>query len=119
MTGDVIGGVGTQKNGSAFQVVVIAETTKRDLFQELFLVPLNHNLRHVSRKPARSDRVYLNIVDAPFARQVFRKGNDAAFAGVVTDRLKFRRRAANARDGGDVNNFTVALSDHEFAGGLR
>src|SRR5580704_1097205 len=38
---------------------------------------------------------------------------------MVTDSLKFRRRAVDARDGSDVDNFTAALRDHEFSGGLR
>src|SRR5580692_4596034 len=119
MPGDVIGGVRSEKNGSAFEIVVIAESPQRDFLQEIFLVSFYHDLGHVRGKPARSNRVYLNIMDAPFAGQVFGESNHAAFAGVVADSLKFGRSSMDAGDRGNIDDFSAALGSHELSGGLR
>src|SRR5580704_14076952 len=118
MPGDVVGGVRSKKDGCALQIAVIAESPQRDLLQELFFISFYHDLRHVCGKPARSDGVYLNVVDTPFAGQVPGEGNYAAFAGMVADGLKFRRSTAQARDRGDIDDLSAALGDHEFSSGL-
>src|SRR5580692_1035941 len=37
---------------------------------------------------------------------------------MVADGLKFRRSTAHAGDGGDIDDLSAALGDHEFSGGL-
>src|SRR5271167_2390915 len=98
--------------------MLIAESPHRDFLQELFLVSFYYDLGHVCRKPAWSNRVYLNVVDAPFAGQVFGEGNDAAFAGVVADGLKFRRSSMDARNRGNIDDFPAALGGHNLSGSL-
>src|SRR6266851_4377019 len=119
VAGDKIRSIRSKKNGGAFQVLLVAEALQRNLAQERVFVSLDHHLRHVRRKPARRDGVHLNIMLAPFARQVFGENDYAAFAGVIPDGLKFRRRAAEPRNGSDVDNFSAPLRDHGFANGLR
>src|SRR5580693_8202935 len=119
MSGDVVGSVGSKKDGRALQIVVIAESPQWDFLQEIFLVSFYHDLRHVRGKPARSNRVYLNVVNAPLAGQIFGKSYHATLAGVIADSLKFRGSAVNARDGGYVDDFPAALRGHEFSGSLR
>src|SRR5713101_735219 len=97
MAGDEIRSIGSQKDRCAFQVVLVAEALQRNLAQERLFVSLDHHLRHVRRKPARRDGVHLNIMHAPFARQVLGENDYAALAGVIPDGLKFRRRAAEPR----------------------
>src|SRR5580704_10517415 len=112
-------GIRSQKNGGAFQVIVAAETVKRNLFQQGLLTVLENPVRHVRGKPARSDGVDLNIVLRPFARQIFGEGDDPAFTGVVADRLYIRGSPTQARDRGHVDDLAVSLPDHGFARGLR
>src|SRR5216684_9247447 len=119
MAGDKIRSIRGQKDRRALQVVLVAEALQRNLAQERLFVSLDHHLRHVRREPARRDGVHLNIMHAPFARQVLGENDYAAFAGVIPDGLKFRRRAAEPRNGSDVDNFSAPLRDHGFANGLR
>src|SRR5713226_8574045 len=119
VAGDKIRSIGSQKDRCALQVVLVAEALQRNLAQERLFVSLDHHLRHVRREPARRDGVHLNIMHAPFARQVLGENDDAAFAGVISDSLKLRRRAAEPGHGSDVDNFSAPLRNHRFAHGLR
>src|SRR5580692_11590070 len=119
MPGDVIGGVRSEKNGSAFEIVVIAESPQRDFLQTFFLVSFYHDLAHVRGNPARSDPVYLNVVDSPFAGQILREGNDAAFTRVIANGLKLWRGPVDARDGGYVDDFPGGLREQKSSRQIR
>ena len=118
VAGDEGGGVGGEEDGGAFQVVVAAEAVQGNSAEEGVLVSLDEDLRHVGWEPAWSDGVHLDIVHAPFAGEILGENDDAAFAGVIADGLKFGRSAAKSGDARNVNNFSAALGDHGFADGL-
>src|SRR5215469_5797805 len=119
MPGDEIGSIGGKKDSSALQVVIATKAAERNLLQEGVPISFDHDLRHTRGKPARGDGVNLDVVLPPLAGQVFGKGDDAAFAGVIPNGLKLWRRTSQARYGSDVNNLPAALRHHEFSDGLR
>src|SRR4029077_1601125 len=98
--------------------VLTAETSQGNLVQESVLVLFDDHPRHARGEPSRRNSINLDVVNPPLASQVLGEGNDAAFAGVIPDGLEFRRRPANARHRGDVNNLSAALRDHELSDGL-
>src|SRR6266849_1459513 len=118
MASDVIGSARGKEESSAFQVALIAETPEGNFAQECIFIPLDDRLRHVCRKPSGSDGVHLDVVDSPLASEVFRKRDHPAFARVVANRLKFRRRAAKASDRSDVDDLAAALGNHALSNRL-
>src|SRR5712692_9868136 len=117
--GDEIRSIRSQKDRGALEVLLVAEALQRNLAQERLFVSLDHHLRHVRREPARRDGVHLNIMLAPFARQVLGENDYAALAGMISDSLKLRRRASETCNRSDVDNFSAPLRNHRFAHGLR
>src|SRR4029077_17429581 len=101
------------------QIVLIAETSQRNLTQESFLVSFDDHLRHVGGEPSRSDGIHLDVVNSPLARQILGECDHAAFACVVADGLKFWRRAAEPGNRSDINYFSAPLRDHDLADCLR
>src|SRR5215469_10970923 len=119
MPGDKIGSIGGKEHGGALQVVIAAKAAEWNLLQEGVPISFDHYLRHARGKPARGDGVDLDVVNPPFAGQIFGKGDDAAFAGVIPNGLKFWRRTSHARYRSDVNDLPAALRHHQFSDGLR
>ena len=114
-----IGGAGSQKNRGAFQIVRPAKATQGYCREEGVFIPLDHLSRHVRGKPAGRNRIDLNIVHTPFTSKVPSESDYAAFAGAVADSGKLGRRAAQSGYGGDIDDFSAALRNHDLACGLR
>src|ERR1700731_4302754 len=100
----------------------IAKTPQRNAGEKKLLMVLQDAIRHVCGKPARSDRIYLNVVTCPFAGQVFGKTDDSTLTGVIANGWKFRRSPSQSSHGRNVNDFSsavltpaFALADHDFA----
>src|ERR1700731_5288693 len=98
VTGDIVRGGRSEKHSSSFQVMFIAKTPQRNMREKKLLMVLQDAVRHVCRKPAGSNRIYLNVVSRPFAGQVFGKTDDATLAGVVANAWKFRRSPTQSSD---------------------
>src|SRR6516164_1589923 len=109
MPGDKIGSVRGKKDGSPFQIVLVAEAAERNLLQKGLPVSIDRDFRHVRGKPSRSNGVHLDIVNAPFASQIPGEGDHASLASMIADGLKLRRRASHASHRGDVDNFPPTL----------
>ncbi len=91
---NVGGGVGSQKDRCAFQVIVGAKTARRNVAEQIVFLVFDHFARHMRGKPSRCDGVDLNVMPRPLYRQIVRKGNDSAFAGVICNGLHCLRRCA-------------------------
>src|ERR1700692_4590057 len=81
VAGDVIGSVGSEKDSSSFQVMLIDKTASRTLGEEEVPVVLKHLVPPVGGEPARSDGIDLDVVQRPFARQVFGETDHSSLAG--------------------------------------
>ena len=91
MTGDIVRGGRSEKHSGSFQVMFIAKTPQGNVGEKELLMVLEDAVRHVCGKPARSNRIYLNVVTCPFAGQVFGKTDDSTLAGMIANGWKFRR----------------------------
>src|SRR5438445_13317969 len=112
MPGDKIGSIRGKKNGVVLQVMVAAKAAKRNFLQKGVPIPFDHHLGHTRGKPPRGDGVHLDVVNAPLTGQILGKGDDTAFAGVIPNGLKLRRRTSHARYSGLDNNHPAALPAH-------
>src|SRR3989442_13030236 len=119
MSSDEIGSVGRQKDGCALQIIFASETAQWHSLQEGLPVSLDDNFRHICREPSGSNGIHLDIVNAPFARQVFRETDDATLAAVIADSLQFGRRSTKAGDGRNIDDLAAFLRNQDLAHGLR
>src|SRR5579871_4272486 len=115
VTGHVVRCAGGEEDGRAFQVVFVAESTHGNVREEEIFVKFDRAARHMRRKPARSDRVHLNVVHCPFTSQIPCEADYTAFAGVISDRGKFRRSSTQSGYGGNIDDLAAPLLDHDLA----
>ena len=99
--------------------MVAAKAAERNLLQKSLPISFDRHFGHVRRKPSGGDGIHLDVVNPPFAGQIFGEGDDATFAGVIADGLEFRRCTSHPGHRSDVDNLAPALRHHEFSNGLR
>src|SRR5262252_3664762 len=116
--GDVVRSVGSEKDRRAFQVMFVAKTPRRNMREKQFLVTLDYTIGHVRGKPARRDGVDLNVVQRPLAGQIFGEADDSTFAGVIANRGELGRSAPQPGNGGNVDDFSSTLANHDSPDGL-
>ena len=71
---------------------------------------------HLAREEARADGVDGDVVLAPFGSRAPGEVDDRALGRVVGQRLHLRRVAAQAGDGGDVDDAAASGADHAALG---
>src|SRR5438477_370947 len=120
LPGDVVGGTRREVDDRPLEVLISADPAKRDVAREPVAPALDDRARHPAREPSRSDRVHVDLVSAPFDREVASEVDESALARVVRDRIEhLGHRAAQSRDGGDVDDLATALRDHDVPRRLR
>src|SRR6478736_5526573 len=116
---DVGGGVRCEKDRRAFQVIVGTEAARWNVAEQVISLVFNHFVRHVRGEPSWRNGVDLDIMARPLYRQIMRKRNYSAFAGMISDCLhRLWRRASDARDRRHINDLTSFLLQHDFTRGL-
>src|SRR5207247_7750968 len=119
LPGDVVGGTRCEIDDRPLEILVAADPAKRDGARKPVAPALDDRARHLAREPSRRDRVYVDLVSAPFDREVAGEVDESALARVVRDRVEhLGHRAAQPRDGGDVDDLAAALPDDYGAGCL-
>src|ERR1700756_1150608 len=109
VAGDEVGSVGSEKDGGSFQIMFTAETALRNLGQEEFAVVFQHPARHVSRKPAGSNRIHLDVVRCPFARKILGETDHSALARVIPNGWECGRSATQSSYRGDIDDLSATL----------
>ena len=95
-----------------------AKTAQRNLGEKKFTVALQHPVRHVCRKPAGSNRIYLDVVHCPLAGKVFGEADDPALAGMISNGWECGRSTTQSSYRGNIDDLSAALLDHDLADGL-
>src|SRR5216683_2112858 len=120
LPGGVVGRTRREVDDRALEVLVAADPAERDGAREPVTPALDDRARHLAREPSRRDRVHVDLVSAPLDRQVAREVDESALARVVRDRIEhLGHRAAQSRDGGDIDDLATALRDHDVTRSLR
>src|SRR5882672_93558 len=87
MATDISGSIGSQEDRGAFEIVICAKAARWDMTQQIVFLVLDDPVRHMRGKPSRRDRIDLNIMTRPLARQVFGKRNYPTLACMVSNGL--------------------------------
>src|SRR5438270_9237452 len=120
LPGDVVGGTRGEVDDRSLEILVAADPAEWDVAREPVAPALDDRARHAAREPSRSDRVHVDLVPAPFDREVAGEVDESALARVVRDRIEhFGHRAAQSGDGGHVDDLATALSDDDVPRRLR
>src|SRR5439155_22480576 len=87
LPGDVVGGTRREVDDRPLEVLISADPAKRDVAREPVAPALDDRARHPAREPSRSDRVHVDLVSAPFDREVAGEVDEYALVSVVRDRI--------------------------------
>src|ERR1700686_119261 len=118
VTGDVVGSIRSEKDSGSLKVMFIAKPAQRNLGKEKFTVVLQHLVRHVGGKPAGSNRIPLDVVHPPFARQIFGEADHSALAGMIANGWECGWSTTQSSHRGYIDDLSAALLDHDLSHGL-
>src|SRR5579864_4503787 len=118
VTGDVIGSIRSEKDSGSLKVMFIAKPAQRNLGKEKFTVVLQHLVRHAGGKPAGSNRIHLDIVHRPFARQIFGEADHSPLAGMIANGWECGRSTSQSCHRGYIDDLSATLLDHDPSHGL-
>src|SRR5881628_3512475 len=87
LPGDVVGGTRCEVDDCPLEILITADAAERDRPREPVAPALDDRARHTAREPSRRDRVHVDLVSAPFDREVAGEVDESALARVVRDQI--------------------------------